>query len=162
MSPRIPIILTIPLILAACASGPIPGPISAARTTADWNGPSSVKVHAFKGRIRISPNQVSNQKPTTCGNSGVDLELIVPVGTTLDLEQSPATVNTSARHKGDTGDQVLRSFPVRIFNAIAGSAWRRLTSVFVPNHSVQIGKMARSRVQVHKPRPINASVHEAP
>ena len=141
MTPSTAMILTIPILLAACNSGPIP----VEKTTGKLGGPTSIRLHASEGGIRIS-SQASSHK-ITCRNCGVDLELIVPAGTTIDLTmvngatnftKSRGWVNASSVHGNDTDRQVLRSLPIRIFKGFAGSIWKHLTTVFISDHGDQI------------------------
>jgi hypothetical protein len=137
MTPRTAMILTIPIILAACTSGPIP----TEKTIGKLGSPTSIRLHASEGRIRIS-SQVSSHK-STCRNCGIDLELIVPAGTTIDLtmvngianfKQTRSGVNSRAVHGDETDGQVLRS----LFKGFAGSIWKRLTAAFITDHGGQI------------------------
>ncbi len=134
-------ILTLLLILATCISSPIP----AEKSTGKLGGPTSIRLNASEGRIRIS-SQVSSRK-STCQDCGVDLELIVPTGTTVNLTmvngatnftKSRGWVNASSAHANDTDRQVLRSLPIRIFKGFAGSIWKHLTTVFISDHGGQI------------------------
>lgn len=141
MTPRTAMGLTLLLILTACISGPIP----AEKTIGKLSSPTSISLHASEGGIRIS-SQISSHK-STCQDCGIDLELIVPAGTTIDLTmvngatnftRTRSGVNSSAVHGNDTDGQVLRSFPIRIFKGFAGSIWKQLTAVFIKDHGGQI------------------------
>jgi hypothetical protein len=145
-------ILTLLLILAACISGPK----HTEKTIGKFGGPTSIRLNPSDGRIRISSQFLSHK--TTCQNCDIDLELIVPAGTNINLTmvnettnftQTRSGVNASAVHGDDTNGQVTRSFPIRILKGFAGSLWKHLKTVLIKDHSGQIDPpetTARSKV----------------
>jgi hypothetical protein len=145
-------ILTLLLILVAYISGPIP----AAKTTRELSSPNSIRLNASERGIRIT-SQISSHT-STCQDCGIDLELIVPAGTNINLTmvnettnftQTRSGVNASAVHGDDTDGQVIRSFPIRIFKGFAGSIWKHLKTVLIKDHGGQIDPpetTARSKV----------------
>jgi hypothetical protein len=145
-------ILTLLLILAACISGPK----HTEKTIGEFGSPTSIRLKASESGIRIS-SQGSSHK-STCQDCGIDLELIVPAGTNINLTmvnettnftQTRSGVNASAVHGDDTDGQVIRSFPIRIFKGFAGSIWKHLTTVLIKDHGGRIDPpetTARSKV----------------
>jgi DUF4097 and DUF4098 domain-containing protein YvlB len=116
MNTHIPIILSISLILTACA----PGPIISDPIAIDMNGVTGIEAHAFNGTIRVLHGQTPSLKSTkrgavevlavrsggvmvisgrrlqtVCVFCGVDLELVIPNAVNLNLETSNGSVDVT-------------------------------------------------------------------